>query len=207
MLGQRKEGLTSHGIFLSVVLSLNFWTTGGFAADTYQIDPIHSSLGFAVQHLMVSTVKGEFTEYAGTIEFDQKNPSAFTASVRIQSASIDTRNKQRDGHLKTGDFFDAEKFPEIVFKSKKLEPIEGNEYMLTGDLTIRGITKEISIPLSIAGPVNSPMGGQVIGLSGETTINRQDFGVSWNKALDSGGYVVSDEVKILVNIEASHKPS
>ncbi len=154
---------------------------------------------------MVSTVKGEFTDYTGTIQFDKADLSAFAAEVTIQSASIDTRNQERDKHLKSGDFLDAEKFPEIIFQGKKLELVEGDDYMLTGDLTIRGVTKEISIPVTIAGPVNSPFGTKVIGFAGETKINRQDFGVSWNKALDTGGYVVSDEVKILVNVEAGYK--
>ena len=122
--------------------------------------------------------------------------------------TLDTRNKDRDNHLRNGDFLDAEKFPEITFKSKTLGMTEGNGeygYLLTGDLTLRGVTKEISIPVNISGPVVAPFGGKVIGLSGETTIDRQDFGVSWNKALDTGGYVVSNEVKIAVNIEADYK--
>ena len=200
------------------------------AADTYQIDRAHSSLGFAVRHLTVSTVNGEFTDYSGTIQFDKADPSMFTAEVNIKTASIDTRQKQRDDHLRGADFFDAEKFPEISFKSKKLSPCSGalekprdptapmpgladatnpqlfiGVFRLTGDLTMHGVTKEISILLTIAGPVKGPMGGEVIGLSAETTINRQDFGVSWNKALDSGGYVVGDEVKISVNLEAHKK--
>ena len=174
------------------------------AADTYQIDRAHSSLGFSVKHLTVSAVNGEFTDYSGTIQFDKADPSMFAAEVNIKTASIDTRQKQRDDHLRSADFFDAEKFPMISFKSKKLAA-QGNTYLLTGDLTMHGVTKEISIPLTIAGPVKGPMGGEVIGISGETMINRQDFGVSWNKALDSGGYVVGDEVKVSVNIEAHKK--
>ena len=174
------------------------------AAETYQIDRAHSSLGFAVKHLTVSTVNGEFTDYSGAIQFEKADPSMFAIEVNIKTASIDTRQKQRDDHLRGADFFDAEKFPVISFKSKKLTA-QGNSYLLTGDLTMHGVTKEISIPLTISGPVKSPMGGEVIGLSAETRINRQDFGISLNKALDSGGYVVGDEVKVLVNIEAHKK--
>ena len=173
---------------------------GAIAAEVYQIDPEHSSLSFAVKHLTVSTVTGQFTDYRGMIQYDPADPSTFMVDVDIKSSSIDTRQQQRDKHLKSADFFDAEKYPAITFKSKKL-----SGSTITGDLTMHGVTKEISIPVSISGPVNSPMGGKVIGISAETTINRQDFGISWNKTLDSGGYMVSDEVKIMVNIEAGNK--
>jgi len=186
---------------------VSFLLSGGRAgaADTFQIDRAHSSLGFAVKHLTVSTVKGEFTDYSATIQFDPKDPSAFVAEVNIKTSSIDTRQQKRDEHLRSADFFDAEKFPTISFKSKKVQGNEAGSYVITGDLTMHGVTKEISIPVMISGPVKGPMGGDVIGLSGETTINRQDFGISWNKALDSGGWMVGDEVKISVNLEAHKK--
>ena len=187
-----------------LMFSCMLYSSRANATETYQIDRAHSSLGFAVKHLTVGTVNGEFTDYFGTIQFDKADPAVFAAEVNIKTASIDTRQKQRDDHLRGADFFDAEKFPVVSFKSKKLTA-QGNTYLLTGDLMMHGVTKEISIPLTISGPVKSPMGGEVIGLSAETTINRQDFGVSWNKALDSGGYVVGDEVKISVNIEAHKK--
>ena len=226
--GGKGFGRILPAVFLSVFV---LWP-GRFAAaaDSYQIDSAHSSFGFSVKHLTVSTVTGEFTDYSGTIQFDPKDPSAFMSEVTIKTASIDTRQKERDHHLRSADFFDAEKFPVISFKSKKLTPGSGalekprdptvgapgladtmnpqlfiGVYRLTGDLTMHGVTKEISIPVMISGPVKSPMGGEVIGLSGETTINRQDFGISWNKALDSGGWMVGDEVKISVNLEAHKK--
>ena len=188
------------GIF--VVSGLSAFSRA-MAADTYQVDPVNSSVGFSVKHLTVSTVTGEFRDFSGTIQFDPLDPAAFVAGVDIKVASIDTRQPKRDEHLRSKDFFDAEKFLAITFKSKKLTEVKDvNSYTLTGDLTMHGVTKEISIPVVISGPVKSPMGKEVIGLSAETTINRQDFGVSWNKALDSGGYVVGDEVRVLVNIEA-----
>lgn len=189
------------------VLMISFLLSGGRAgaADIFQIDRAHSSLGFSVKHLTVSTVTGEFTDYSGTIQFDAKDPSAFAAEVNIQTSSIDTRQPKRDEHLRSADFFNAEKFSTISFKSKKAQGNEAGGYVINGDLTMHGVTKEISIPVMISGPVKSPMGGDVIGLSGETTINRQDFGISWNKALDTGGFMVGDEVKISVNFEAHKK--
>ncbi|HLD70154.1 MAG TPA: YceI family protein [Candidatus Omnitrophota bacterium] len=198
-------GVVRWGVMASVLM-VSFLLSGGRAgaADIFQIDRSHSSIGFALKHLTISTVTGEFTDYSGTIQYDAKDPAAFTAEVMIQAATIDTHQKKRDDHLRGADFFDTEKFPIISFKSKKCAS-DANGYLLTGDLTMHGVTKEISIPLTISGPVKSPMGSDVIGVSAETTINRQDFGVSWNKALDTGGFMVGDEVKISVNLEAHKK--
>ena len=186
-------------------------TVGGFLvgaqalfAETYDIDGSHSTIGFAVKHLMVSTVRGSFTDYKGQIEFDGANLDAFKADVTIQVKSINTSVEARDNHLRSPDFFDAEAFPAITFVGKKLEA-QGDGYVLTGDLTIRDVTKEIAIPVSISGPVKTPFGSDAIGLSGEITINRQDYGVKWSKALDSGGMVVEDNVKLLIDLEAHHK--
>ncbi len=189
------------GFFMLVFLGQR---TDVLAAEVYEIDPAHSSLNFAVKHLTVSTVTGQFIDYSGTIQYDPAEASSFMSEVNIKASSIDTRQEKRDAHLKSADFFDVEKYPAITFKSKRLTA-QGGSYAITGDLTMHGVTKEISIPVIISGPVNSPMGAKVIGLSGETTINRQDFGISWNKTLDSGGFMVSDEVKITVNIEAGNK--
>ena len=178
--------------------------TGAIAAESYRIDPAHSSLSFAVKHLTVSTVTGQFADFSGTVQYDPADPTTFMTEVTIKTSSIDTHQEKRDAHLKGADFFDAEKYPAITFKSKTLTGKE-DSYTLAGDLTMHGVTKEVSIPVTILGPVNSPMGGKVLGISGETTINRQDFGISWNKTLDSGGYVVGNDVKIIVNIEAGKK--
>ena len=172
-------------------------------ADTYAIDKAHSSIGFSVMHLMVSTVRGEFTDYEGTLQFDPNNPEATAAEVVIQATSVDTRQPDRDIHLRKPEFFDVEKYQTIIFKSKSAKK-DGANFLLTGDLTLRGVTKEIVIPVVINGPVKGMKGQDVIGLSGQTKINRQDFGVSWNKQMDQGGYVVGDEVTIEINIEA-HK--
>ena len=171
------------------------------AADVYKIDAAHSSLGFSVSHLMVSKTTGVFNEYEGAITFDAKDLAASSAQVTIQMASIDTRSQKRDDHLRSADFFDATANPQITFKSKQIAS-SGEGYLITGDLTLKGVTKEIAIPVKITGPVVSPFGATVIGLAGQVTINRQDFGVSWNKALDNGGVMVGDNVDVQINIEA-----
>ncbi len=173
-------------------------------ASTYQIDPAHSSIGFSVKHLMVSTTPGNFTDFSGTINFDKETAAESSIEVAIKSASINTNLPKRDDHLRSADFFDAEKYPEITFKSIKITGESGN-YTITAELTMHGVSKEISVPVSIAGPVTSPFGDEVIGISGEFALNRQDYGVKWNKTMDAGGVVVSDEVKVTVNIEAHKK--
>jgi len=190
-------------LVLSFLLAFVLIAQLSFAA-VYEIDKAHSTIGFAVKHLVVSTVRGQFNDYVGTIDFDKDNLAVSHADVIVQAASINTANEKRDNHLRTGDFFDAERNPTITFKSKSITQV-GSDYAITGDLTIRGVTKEITIPVSIAGPVANPSGGTAIGLTGEATINRQDFGVSWNKALDAGGVVVSDEVTLVIEIEAHGK--
>ena len=191
-------------ILAAVFYAVSLPFGAGVFAETYQIDPGHSTMGFAVKHLMVSIVRGNFTTYSGAIQFDRANPESFNAEVSIDAQSINTNVSDRDKHLKSPDFFDVEKFSTITFKSKKLVP-KSDGYDIVGDLTMKGVTKEMTIPVWISGPVKSPMGADVIGLSGEATINRQDFGVSWNKKMDQGGAVVDDNVKIIVEIEAHKK--
>ena len=174
------------------------------AADEYAFDKAHSTLGFSVTHLMVSKVPGQFNEYDGKIIFDANDLAASKIDVTIQSASVNTSVAKRDDHLKTADFFDAEKFPTITFASRSIVK-EGDQYKVTGDLTLKGVTKEVSFPATIAGPVKSPMGDTAIGIEASFKINRQDYGITWNKALDSGGYMVSDEVVVNVSVEAHKK--
>ena len=178
-----------------------FFLSPGYAADVYKIDTVHSSLGFSVTHLMVSKTTGVFSDYEGTITYDPNDLTTSNAQVTIQTASIDTRSKQRDDHLRSADFFDAATHPQITFISKKFVP-SADQYLITGDLTIKGVTKDIVVPVKITGPVVSPFGATVIGLAGQVTINRQDYGVSWNKNLDNGGAVVGDNVDVFINIEA-----
>ena len=185
------------------------WTTLAVAAlmavsapaATYTIDKAHTTIGFAVRHMMVSNVKGNFGEFDGTIEFDEQNPTALKASATIQAASINTANEKRDDHLRNDDFFDVANHPTITFETTRVEG-ELPNLTLVGNLTIRGVTKEISLPVELNGPVNNPWSQTIIGISGTTTINRQDFGVKWSNTLDGGGLVVADEVKLLIELEA-----
>jgi len=185
---------------LLVVTGLLLASRPALAAD-YQLDPVHSSIGFQVSHLMVSKTTGSFGDYTTDIRFDPQDLTGSSINVTIQAASIDTNNEKRDTHLRSGDFFDAETFPTITFTSTSITE-QGDGYLITGNLTIRGVTRELAIPAEILGPVKSPYGFDAIGISGSTVINRQDFGVSWNKQLDQGGVMVGDDVKVNFEIEA-----
>ena len=169
---------------------------------TYEIDPTHSSVHFSVRHLMVSNVRGEFSKLSGTVQFDPEKPENSTVEAAIDVASINTRDPQRDTHLKSADFLDVEKFPTMTFRSKKIEVNSGGG-KVTGDLTIHGVTREIT--LDVEGPtpeIKDPWGKQRIGASATAKLSRKDFGMTWNAALEAGGVVVGDEVKITIDVEA-----
>jgi polyisoprenoid-binding protein YceI len=189
----------------AMALAAMAFAPAAHAQDSYTIDPVHSSIGFKVKHMMVSDVKGSFDTYSGTIALDPKNIENSSVEITIESASISTRNEKRDGHLKSPDFFDVEKNPTLTFKSKKVAK-KGEGWVAIGDLTIRGVTKEIELPFTLTGPV-SVGNASIIGVSASTEINRQDFGVSWNKTLDAGGVVVSDKVRIELEVEAKKQAS
>jgi len=176
------------------------------AADEYKIDPVHSTVAFSVKHMVVNTVHGRFNDYAGQILFDEKDPSKSSVNVTIKSASVNTDNSQRDGHLKSPDFLDAQKFPEITFQSKSVDKTNDG-FVAHGVLTIRGVSKNVDLPFKLNGPIN--VGGNgLLGAEASLTINRQDYGVAWSKTLDSGGLVVANEVKIDINVEAKQaKPA
>lgn len=169
-------------------------------ADTYTVDPDHSEIGFSVRHMLVSNVRGNFGTLSGSFEYDPNDLASFAASATIPVAGIDTRNKDRDDHLRSPDFFDAEKYPEIKFNVTRVD-VNGGDPVLYGDLTMKGITKEIQLPVFVSGPVKDMAGNMRAGFEGATRINRQDWGVSWSKTLDGGGLVVDDFVRITVNIE------
>jgi polyisoprenoid-binding protein YceI len=170
------------------------------AADTYGIDKAHSEVTFTVKHL-VSQVTGRFQDFDGKIVLDHTKPEASTAELTIKATSVNTDQPRRDEHLRTPDFFDVAKFPEITFKSTKVAAKTKDTYDVTGDLTIHGITKPVVLAVSYLGEIKDPMGNEKAGFSAATTINRKDFGVLWNKALDQGGYVLGDDVKITINLE------
>lgn len=169
-------------------------------AATYNIDASHTTIGFAVKHMVVANVKGSFGDFSGTINYDADAPETMSASAVIKVASIDTKNADRDAHLRNEDFFDAEQFPEITFQTTSVSGT-APDLTLTGDLTMKGVTKEISLPVELSGPITDPWGNERIGLSGETTINRKDFNINWSKTLDNGGLVVADNVKLIIEIE------
>ena len=183
------------GIFVLICWS---WAAG---ADTYAIDPAHSMVGFSVRHMLISHVSGDFQEFSGTIVYDEKEPSKSSVNVHITAASIDTRNHDRDEHLRSSSFFDAAKFPQITFASTRIEKTE-NGYIAHGPLTIRGVAKKVALPFKITGTVKDPWGKTRLGAQAGLTINRQDFGVSWNRILDGGGVELGDEVKIDLAVEA-----
>ncbi len=172
------------------------------AQVTYQMDPVHSSAHFSIRHMMITNVRGEFTKVAGKILWDAENPANSSIEASIDVNSINTREPQRDGHLKSPDFFDAEKYPMIEFHSTKVESKDG-ELEVSGDLTIHGVTK--NVVLQVEGPtpeVKDPWGNIRIGASATTKINRKDFGLTWNNTLETGGFMVGDEVKISLEAEA-----
>jgi len=172
-----------------------------FSAEKYKIDSVHSSVGFSVKHMVITNVKGEFNSFSGTVMFDKNDLGNSSVDVTIDAASIDTDNDQRDGHLKSPDFLAVEEYPNITFVSKKIKKTDDG-YVAVGDLTIRGVTKEMNIPFTVAGPIMDSNGKKRIGANGKLTINRQDFGVSWSRTLDNGGLVVGDEVNISLDIQA-----
>ena len=173
------------------------------AADTFVIDGTHSTVGFKVTHLMVSKVRGHFDTFEGAIQLDPADTTKSSVEVSIDVASINTGNDDRDNHLRAPDFFDAEKYPKITFKSTSIEKTGDTSYIATGDLTIRDTTRKVALPFEMSGPVTDPWGNTRIGIEIEpVTIDRQDYGVSWSKAMDAGGVVVSDDVTLDLAAEA-----
>lgn len=166
----------------------------------WTIDASHTSVGFTVPHMVVSEVDGQFREFSGKVLLDEKDPTKSSVELTVQVASIDTGNADRDKHLRTSDFFDAENHPTITFKSTKITRA-GKGYKITGDMTIRGVTKRVVLDATLSDAVQNPWGKQVRGAKLTATINRADFGVSWNKALDKGGIAVGNEVTIVVKAE------
>ncbi|UCG51224.1 MAG: YceI family protein [Candidatus Latescibacterota bacterium] len=187
-------------VLLVCVLTLAAFSAAP-AADQYTIDTSHSSILFSIKHLVITKVKGEFNEYAGTISYDDQDITKSSVEVTIKTASIDTKDEKRDAHLRTADFFDAEKYPEITFKSKRVVKSEDG-FVVVGDLTMRGVTKEIEIPFVVSGVITDPWGNTRMGISAELKLNRQDYGISWSNKLDNGGLVVGNDVDIELEIEA-----
>lgn len=169
------------------------------AVETWAVDKVHSSATFKIRHIMAN-VTGQFRDFAGTIQVDRANPANSSVEFTIQTASIDTGNEGRDKHLRSADFFDAEKYPTITFKSTSVKPKSATEFDVTGDFTMHGVTKRITLPVTHLG-----FGTKKGGFEIETTLNRKDFGIEWNRALDEGGVVLGDDVKVVINLEVNRK--
>jgi polyisoprenoid-binding protein YceI len=172
------------------------------AAETYTFDKAHTTVGFQVRHI-VTNVGGKFQDFAGTIQIDRAKPENSSVEFTIQAASINTNEPKRDEHLKSPDFFDVANNPTITFKSTSVKPTGKDAFEVTGNLTMRGVTKQVTLPVTLLGEGKDPWGNEKIGFETGTTINRKDYGINWNKALDAGGFLVADEVKVLISVEAN----
>ena len=177
-------------------------TTTESATGTYAIDPTHSRIGFVARHAMVTKVRGSFNEFTGTGYFDAENPAASRLELTIEAASIDTRNADRDGHLRSNDFFDMETFPQITFASTAVDQVDDTTFRVTGDLTIKGVTKPVTVDFDYEGTAVDPFGNHRLGLDGSVVINRKDWGVTWNAPLEAGGVLVSDKVTLEFEVSA-----
>lgn len=173
---------------------------------TYNIDTQHSSAQFKVRHMMIANVKGEFDKVSGTVEFDTANPGHASVEAMVDVASISTRETDRDNHLKSPDFFDVAKYPTITFRSTKVHPAANGEYKISGDLTIRGVTRPVTLDVeSLTDEIKDPWGFMRRGATAMTKINRKDFGMEFNIPLDAGGFVVGDHIDITLDIEMTRK--
>ena len=177
-------------------------TTTPAAVSTWTIDPVHSVPEFSVKHMVISTVKGRFTKVEGTISLDEANPASSSVNATIDVSTIDTGEPQRDGHLRSGDFFDVEKFPTIAFTSTGVQKKGNDEYAITGDLTIRDVTRAVVLDTEYEGQIKDAYGKQRAAFTATTQIDRKDFGLNWNMALEAGGFIVSNTVKVTLHIAA-----
>ncbi len=201
----RNPFLVRSAIGVALTAALAAFSATPLRAATWTADPAHSSVGFSVKHLMVSTVRGTFGTFSATVEGDPSDPATARIDATIQVGSVDTREPKRDAHLKSADFFDAAAYPTMTFVSRKVEKTGEGRARVTGDLTIRGVTKPVTLDVEYTAPVKDAWGGTRLGATATATIDRQDFGVKWNKSLDAGGVMVSDQVKIQLDLELVEK--
>ena len=173
---------------------------------TYTIDLTHSDVGFSVRHMVFAKVRGHFTKWTADLAFDQADPSKDAVNVSIDVGSIDTREAQRDAHLKSADFLDAEKYPKITYKSTKVESAGAKKYAVTGDLTIHGVTKPVKLDVEELGGGKDPWGNQRVAFAAKARIDRGEFGIKWNQALETGGVLVGEHIDIEIDVEAIAKP-
>lgn len=176
-------------------------TTTGTGLRTFTIDKAHSEATFQVRHL-ITKVRGKFSDFEGTIQFDEAKPEQSSVSFTVRTSSIDTSEPDRDNHLRSADFFSAAEHPTITFKSTRVRRISTSQFEVVGPLTIRGVSKDVTIPVTYLGGAKDPWGKERAGFEAELTLNRKDFGLNWNAALETGGFLVGDEVKINLSIQA-----
>lgn len=188
----------------TLTLAFTLAASAAFSQDVYNVDKVHSEVAFRVRHF-VSKVSGRFDDFSGTITIVPGKPAASSVEFTIKTASINTANTGRDNHLRSADFFDAEKNPEITFKSTKIAPVDSDTFNVTGIFTMHGTAKELTIPVDFGGTVTDSRGTEKAGFSLTTKLNRKDYGIVWNQTLDSGSMVLGDEVEITVNIEANKR--
>lgn len=180
-------------------------TTAIATKTTYSIDKAHSEATFQVRHLLTK-VRGRFSDFAGTIEYDEQQPENCSANVTIQAASIDTNERDREAHLRSADFFDVEKYPTLTFRSGTITRKGAAGFDLAGELTIRGVTRQVTFDVNFLGKAKDPWGNERIAFDAEATINRKDYGLNWNAALETGGFLVGDEVTISLSVQAVPTP-
>ncbi|TJY43303.1 polyisoprenoid-binding protein [Cohnella pontilimi] len=171
------------------------------AKVNWQLDKSHSGIGFSVRHMMISNVRGSFTDFDATVAADPANLADVTATIKINAASVDTKDEGRDGHLKSPDFFNVEQHPNITFTVTQVRSKGGEEYEITGDLTIAGVTKPVTLNGEISGPAKDPWGNEKIAVSAAGSLNRSEFGLTWNAALEAGGVLVSDTIKLNIELQ------
>lgn len=187
-----------------LALGLALVGSGANAADTYVVDPVHSDVTFKIRHL-ISHVTGHFRDFEGAVELDAQDPTRSSVTFTIEAASIDTANSKRDEHLRSADFFDVQKYPEITFRSKRIGRKSGNAYEVTGELTMHGVTREITLPVDFLGTARDPWGNDRAGFQASTRLDRKAYGIVWNQTLDAGGLLLGDEVEVTISLEAVRK--
>ena len=175
--------------------------TQGETKTAWIIDAAHSNVGFSIKHLMIATVRGSFTQVHGTVTVDENDPATAEIDITIPIASVTTRDEKRDAHLRSPDFFDVERFPNMTFRGKRVERVSGDSFRVIGDLTIRDVTKEVALDVELLGRAKDPWGNEKAGFEATTTISRSDYGLTWNAALETGGVLVGDDVKISIEAE------
>jgi polyisoprenoid-binding protein YceI len=194
--------MRSKKFVVALLLLLALPALASAAPVLFKVDPDHSSATFSIRHF-VTNVHGRFKDFEGTVKYDKQNPTASTVEFTAQTASIDTDNKDRDNHLKSPDFFDVAKFPTMTFTSTSVKPRDANTLDVTGNLTIHGVTKPVTVPVSLLGTIATKGGGEKAGFETAFTVDRKDYGLEWNRVLDTGGTLLGNEVKIAISVEAN----